>query len=187
MARFVAPTRWRLLPAMAALGLSANLAVAATSGNGTPSYQNLLQARANISAAQGLVQQLLGRIYGGGGGGGGGREPCPRGPGRGRGELGWADDGDDLENDQLAGFALQGLGASLNVLGQDIDAVTANYGQPQFPFLLAQACGMTLRLLPQAIAGRVSAAIPNEVLIHGADFDPIIQEVVAAKSQLGCF
>ena len=169
---------------------------------GMPSRDALLQARLHVSAAAAQVAAVVTRIHGGQGDRMPGGEPSEgpwRGGDREGGHPGWprleatgdaseiaAADGEVLENDHAAEFALLGLSSGLNDLGQRIDQATAAYGTPAFFGFLVSACIKDAELIPATNAGKVAAAIPFQVLVHPFDFDPILQELFATKSMLMC-
>lgn len=97
-----------------------------------------------------------------------------------------AREGDILENDVAANFALQGMGAGLERLAFDIDQAAATYNQPDFWIHWGQACSRATGLQGANQAAKVSANIPPPGFVTAADFIPIDLELLQVKALLMC-
>lgn len=179
-----------------------------------PPLENLIQAKTIVLQVKSRVAFLLQKIAFGGGGGDGnschrfvtkrkcmaagcfwdgnaclasstppfGDDSYPNGS-----EEALADDRTDvLENDVAANFALQGMGAGLDLLASDIDQAALAFNQPAFWIYWGQACGRANGLLGANQAAKVSANIPPPGYVTAADFIPIDVELMQVKSLLMC-
>jgi hypothetical protein len=90
------------------------------------------------------------------------------------------------ENDVAANFALQGMGAGLDLLAADIDHAALAFNQPDFWIYWGQACGRANGLLGANQAAKVSANIPPPGYVTAADFIPIDMELLQVKALLMC-
>ena len=93
---------------------------------------------------------------------------------------------DQPENDVAANFALQGMGAGLDLLASDIDHAALAFNQPDFWIYWGQACGRANSLLVANQAAKVSANIPPPGYVTAADFIPIDVELLQVKALLMC-
>jgi hypothetical protein len=181
-----------------------------------PPLENLQYARSIVDQSFARISALLDRVYGGGHMPGGdwpsppqddlppprGEEPMPGGMGEGfldggsphfprvltidRTEDDFEIEEDHLENDKVAGYALQGIGTGLTYLGQLIDQANMNYYTPQFWMYQQKACMKASLIIKAAIGGKVSAALPLRGLITPQDFVETEQEAYAVRGQLYC-
>jgi hypothetical protein len=102
----------------------------------------------------------------------------------GEGEVGVDD---ELENDRIAGFALQGLGVGLRNLGELIDQANANYYSPAFGLYWKKVCMKAAFLIKGTRGGKVSAALPPQGMITPQDFALTEQELMDVRNQFYCF
>lgn len=95
-------------------------------------------------------------------------------------------EGDQLENDQAATWALLGMGKKLFELGEKVDQATMAYNTPAFWVHWGQACHLASHLIGANQAAKVAAALPLQGLITPAEFVPNDQELHAVRQQLYC-
>jgi hypothetical protein len=173
-----------------------------------PPIENIQNARLIVYSAIARVDSLIQQVFGGGGQVPGGEWPAPQPPQGGEfpggdslppsrpfppvltfsgEEAPSADHDDELENDRVAGFALQGLGVGLRRLGELIDQANANYYSPSFGFYWKEVCVKTAFLVKATQGGKVSAALPLQGLITPQDFALTEQELMDVRNQFYCF
>lgn len=95
--------------------------------------------------------------------------------------------GPSLENDSLAGLALLYLSREVTRLGELIDQAIFAYPSPQYLSYIAESCNLAREIRNRAQAAKLSATLPPVELIGPAEFDPVINEMNAVRSDLQCF
>jgi hypothetical protein len=143
--------------------------------NSHPSYQNFVNAKNLCMGMAKKVKEMIAQTQ------------MPEGPRYFAPVENEHPNGDVLENDTAALFALQGMGRGTFALGQSLDQALAHYGSPDFYVYHNAVCEKARFLGFANIGAKTAAALPSVGVIAPWEFDQFEVEISQVKTETNCF